>query len=72
MKIFTFFWKNGKREVLEGSNEIDALFKAGYSVKEIRKVSFYTPGKNENYIWSSNTESWGINPSGIFRTPCKN
>lgn len=60
MNKYTFYWKNGRREVLEGNDVIDALMKAGYSAIDLKRLSFYTPGENEDFSWTAETQTWNL------------
>jgi len=48
---FTFFWLDGKREVFEGKDPLDALSKAGYGSGAVRALDFYMSGDDNKYIW---------------------
>lgn len=62
-KSFTFFWKNGKREVLTGNGPSFALIRAGYSpLQKISGIDFYLEGeKEEEYQWSEKDKKWIYN-----------
>lgn len=50
-KQFTFFWKDGKRDVLKGINAALALKSAGYSGGAIAALDFYSEGDDDGYRW---------------------
>jgi len=55
---FTFFWLDGKREVLEGADSADALNRAGYGAGAVRALDFFAHGDNDNYVWDARTGGW--------------
>jgi hypothetical protein len=61
-KVYTLYWKNGKREVLKGADVIKALREAGYQVKDLCDLSFFTPGSNEEFKWIESSRSWDFHP----------
>ena len=56
--MFTFFWLDGKREVLEGNSPADAANKAGYGGGAIQALDFWEPGDNNDYIWIKEERIW--------------
>ena len=48
--MFTFFWLDGTREVLEGNSPADAANKAGYGAGAIHALDFWKPGKIKGKI----------------------
>ena len=48
---FTFYWLDGKCEVLEGDAPEHALEKAGYGNGAIKALDFFARGDNKEYIW---------------------
>ena len=55
---YTFFWLDGKKEVLEGTTPADALTKAGYGNGAIKALDFFIEGKNNKYIWGDHKYLW--------------
>ena len=51
MKTFTFYWLDGKRDVLIGSNSADALNRAGYGQGAISALDFWCEGDNQEYAF---------------------
>ena len=49
--MYTFYWLDGTREVLEGSSPEDALNKAGYGFGAIKALDFYIFGSHSEYKW---------------------
>jgi hypothetical protein len=58
MKAFTFYWKNGKREVLKGADVVEALMNAGYTAASLNRLAFYTPEENHDFFWDESSNSW--------------
>jgi hypothetical protein len=42
MKMFLFYWLDGKFDVLEGPSAADALNRAGYGVGALRALDFHS------------------------------
>ncbi len=55
---YTLYWKNGKREVLKGTDVVHALRETGYQAKDLRDLSFFTPGDNKDFKWIESNRSW--------------
>ncbi len=55
---FTFFWKTGHRDVLEGETARDAFLGAGYGGDALRAVECWAHGDNHDWDWDKNTETW--------------
>jgi hypothetical protein len=56
---YTFYWKTGKKEVLEGKTPADAANKAGYGQQGATAVlDFYAEGEDNNYWWSKLRHKW--------------
>lgn len=51
IKKFTFYWLNGKKEVLKGESQIDALNKVGYGQGAIKALDFCSEGECDQYVW---------------------
>ena len=48
---YTFYWRNGDRDVFEGDAPEDALSKAGYGQGAVSALDFYAEGDDNSYIW---------------------
>ncbi len=53
---FTFYWLDGKRDVLQGEDAADALNSAGYGAGVLRALDFYATGDDKRYKW--NGKAW--------------
>ena len=51
MKLFTVFWKDGKREVLSGEDFYEALASANYDQYMMSSVVLYVEGDNNDFEW---------------------
>lgn len=49
----TFFWLNGKREVLDGDSVADALMNGGYNAGALHALDFVANGDNDDYFWQN-------------------
>jgi len=56
MSAYTFYWLDGKKEVLSGSNAKDAFVKGGYGGGAIKALDFTCEGIDSEYYW--NGEKW--------------
>lgn len=63
---FTFFWRDGKREVLAGSDAADALSRAGYGGGALRALDFHAKGDNDEYEYDSTARDWNPKPDSAF------
>jgi hypothetical protein len=55
---FTFYWRDGKREVLDGKDPADAMNKRGYGNGALRALDFYSRGENNEYAWNPTEREW--------------
>lgn len=55
---YTFYWKNGTKEVLEGKTPEHA-YQQKYSAKDLSKFEAYDLEGDSNYTWVINSEGKG-------------
>lgn len=55
---FTFYWRDGKRQLLNGRDAADALNRAGYGHGALRALDFYAPGVDRDYDWDYQLRTW--------------
>jgi len=67
MNIYTFYWLTSKREVLQGTDQADALNKAGYGNGAIRALDFWASGDNKDYFWDKDNKKWEWTPEAYQR-----
>lgn len=60
MKKFTFYWKNGNKEILNGMDVVDALSREGYTAQHLKELAFYFPGENHDFHWVENECRWNF------------
>lgn len=59
MNKFTFYWRDGKHETLDGTDPANALNNAGYGNGALRALDFYKKGKhNDEYAFDRTTCNW--------------
>lgn len=58
VKPFTFYWKNGAREVHRGEDHNAALEAAGYTEANIRALDFFMQGEDHTYQWNEHQREW--------------
>jgi hypothetical protein len=51
MKTFTFYWRDGSRDVLSGADPADALNRAGFGAGAVRALDFHASGDNQEWEW---------------------
>jgi hypothetical protein len=51
VNIWTFYWLDGKKEVLEGITAADACNRAGYGRGAIPALDFTCKGENDFWYW---------------------
>lgn len=57
MKNFTFYWRDGKCEVLSGVTPTDALRNGGYRQGAVSALDFYSEG-DTIYNWDKESREW--------------
>ena len=63
MNQFTLFWRDGKKEVIEGNAIDDAFTRRGYGAGALRALDFYWEGSVlDRYLWDEKLSQWQINP----------
>lgn len=55
---FTFFWRDGTREVLKGYDFSNALNSAGYGNGSLSALDFHALGDNQDYYWNKEEHNW--------------
>ena len=55
---YTFFWKDGKRTMSQGTSIADAFTRAGYGAGAVSALDFYSPGDNKEYIYDRVMRNW--------------
>lgn len=58
MEKFTLYWRDGKREVVEGYDCADAMTRAGYGGGAVRALDFYATGDCDRYWWDGEGREW--------------
>jgi hypothetical protein len=59
MITYTFFWDNGKVEILSGLDARDALNRAGYGRGAIRVLDFFARGDvRKDYFFDVQSKTW--------------
>lgn len=58
MERYTYYWRDGSREVLEGTDFINAFTRAGYSSGAVRALDFFMEGDDKEYEWDSECHTW--------------
>lgn len=58
MPAHTFYWLDGKKEVLQGDTPEEALNKAGYGQGALKALDFYAKGDDNNYTWDPSIHEW--------------
>ena len=52
---FTFYWRDGVRQVFDGASAADALRRAGYGQGALAALDFHCAGENDEYEWINGT-----------------
>lgn len=55
---YTFYWRDGKREVLEGRDPAEAMTLRGYGGGALRALDFYANGDDTDYHWEAESREW--------------
>ena len=64
IKFFTFYWLNGERDFLKGTDVAEA-FNTKYSAKALKAVDWYDTGLSDTHYWDATKHAW------IKRTECE-
>ena len=56
--IFTFFWADGRKEVLKGTTPNDALLRAGYDGHTVPDLHAYRQGNSRALRWCKDNKQW--------------
>jgi hypothetical protein len=59
---FRLYWRDGKTEVITGSDIANAFNKAGYGSGALRALDFYDNGEEQNYEWNTEKRDWIRSP----------
>lgn len=51
MKTYTLYWRDGKRELVQGTGVNNALDRAGYGAGALRALDFWAEGDDHEYTW---------------------
>lgn len=58
-KEFTVFWRDGKSEVIKGTDIANACNNAGYGAGALRALDFYKGGDTRKQrVWNGATRNW--------------
>ena len=57
LQTYTFYWYDGKREVLQGYSPTDALTR-NYSDVDLATFAFWAPGDDTSYVWWAEKRVW--------------
>jgi len=60
-KTFYIYWRDGKKQKMQGRDIADAFSKAGFGGGAINAVDFYKEGV-DNYEWNKETHNWEAKP----------
>lgn len=57
-KEFTFFWRDGERDVFPGESPDKALNNAGYGGGAVGALDFWDYGDSKKYWWDAKAHTW--------------
>lgn len=58
LRTFTFFWRDGTSQVLQGETAAAALANAIPKINATQKMDFYVPGEPTDHIWDPLVKIW--------------
>ena len=58
MKLYTLYWRDGKRETVSGATPEQAMTLAGYGGGAVRALDFYANGDDRDYTWNAEKRDW--------------
>lgn len=62
-KIFTLYWRTGRREIVHGKDPADAMNRAGYGGGAVRALDLYAEGDNHEWEWRASEHEWFLKVS---------
>lgn len=62
MLEYTFYWKDGTKNVCRGNDVADALNRAGFGNGALRALDFWTTGNDSKYVWEPTLCIWFVPP----------
>lgn len=63
---FTLYWRDGKREVVQGRSAGEAMTLAGYGGGAIRALDFWAKGDDVEWEWVPQTREWKPTPDSAW------
>lgn len=57
-KKFTLYWRDGKRQVVEGATIAAACTSAGYGGGALRALDFWSHGECSDWEWIAAERNW--------------
>jgi hypothetical protein len=58
MNIYTFYWRDGSRDVIRGKTPEEAMNNYGYGFGALPALDFYAEGDNKEYVWIVGEREW--------------
>lgn len=58
MKTWTFYWLDGRRDVLTAETPEAALNQAGYGRGALAALDFYGEGDQDEHVWDAVARTW--------------
>ncbi len=58
IQLWTLYWKDGKKEIIQGSTLEEAFTKYGFGAGAKSALDFYVKGTDASYNWNNKDKSW--------------
>lgn len=55
---FTLYWRDGKRNIVQGRTIAEAMTLAGYGGGALGALDFHAKGENGDYAWNATSREW--------------
>jgi hypothetical protein len=63
MQTYTLYWKDGRKETVEGDNDSEAYYNAGHTQEQLKELDFID-GHGLDYVYYPSMKMWSI--KGVF------
>ena len=58
MRNYTFYWKNGNREIITEEKALQLLKGDSYKLRSQIGLDFYAKGECNTFIWDDQDQEW--------------
>lgn len=55
---YTLFWRTGQRQLVQGTDPVDAMNNAGIGGGALPALDFWSQGDDQEWIWNKENKNW--------------